>query len=165
MKSIFNIFFISNWIKWSTNMTSTEKEELEKRLEELNNEIKPVLDRLREIELKENIENCKDYIGKCYALPNSYGRPRDERWTYYLKAIGINEDDGLLNVLTCQVFPTGDIEIKTSQRGLYHFEGRGSDADFIKKCEITPDEFERHFKEILAKTGVSQLPTTKVVGL
>ena len=63
------------------------KKELEKKANKLKDELSPIQEQLKEIYEKEEKEERKKLIGKCYIYRNSGGA--GEEWDLFIKIIGV----------------------------------------------------------------------------
>ena len=108
--------------------------ELEKKANKLKDELAPIQEQLREIYEKEEKEERKKLIGKCYLYRNSVGA--GEEWDLFIKIIGVTKSG--LKLIKAEDTCYG-IKIETENRFGENVDG----------TEISNERFMEEFNLIL----------------
>ena len=116
--------------------------ELNKKIQEVSKRDEPFIAKRNELQSEIDTEANQKLLGKCFKFRNSYGS--GEEWWLYTKIVEV--DNWSVTVITVQDCNEGRIEIKRENHSASHYQ-----KDVGSQLQITQEEFDKNFEEILEK--------------
>ncbi len=112
------------------------------RKTELSNQIAILQEELSKIEVEEEINSNKKYVGKYYIYKNGYGS--DEHWNLYIYVESIDEHGSLI-VKKFQKTSDNEIEFKTSCKPFMYNAREISKEEFMEAYNTLRNEVNTYF--------------------